>query len=81
MDYDEFREKFDKLRFVKNYQQVIIKTLLESPSFTTHLKHLKEELDHYNPGYEKHVNHAFCHCYDVGIKVLEERKIVKIVIL
>ena len=44
MDYEEFLEAYGKLSFQRNYQQVIIKTLLQSKDFATSLDDIEKKL-------------------------------------
>ena len=45
MDYDEFLEVYQRLSFHRNYQQIIVKTLLESPpNFTAKTADLEQKL-------------------------------------
>ena len=44
MDYNEFLEAYRKLSFQRNYQQIIVKTLLESPNFTAKIADLEQKL-------------------------------------
>ena len=45
MDYDEFLEVYQRLSFQRNYQQLIVKTLLESPpNFTAKTADLEQKL-------------------------------------